>query len=363
MFSHKHFINVVSALLIILVSSVSFYKFCQTYFYSSISAFLYTAVFTIIFLAAIFYLHKKNFSIKIKYQIVVIVAALMIQVWEIVSRKITDYQSNLWLQIYLSNQHPYNLYGDFALPAFYFILIPFYIIGNTVFADSLGFLILMILIIKSEKDANKNVTLKTIIILLSPLAFYGVFYFSGKTLLAVLLVSFIYMSNNVINTEKYNLTNILVSILFGILISSYIELSVVVIIYFLYIYRNDVRKFFYSVIISSFVFFLTLLPFLFSSNELDSSNNIFSSSIFLNVFPMWSVIILILLICYFGWMIADIQEMFFSIGIILFVIYIIEFIVMGGTGEVTSNFLIAIPFLILSIKNYMVDKFVGKVFG
>jgi hypothetical protein len=140
-------------------------------------------------------------------------------------------------------------------------------------------------------------------------------------------------------------------------------MGVVVLIYFLYLYKSDIRKFFFSIIISSIVFSLTLLPFLISHNGLEQSNNLFSSSVFLYVFPSWSIVILFLVVCYIGWMIADIQEMFFSIGIILSVIFTIEFIAMSGAGEALSNFLIVIPFLVLSIKDYRVEKFIGKTFG
>jgi hypothetical protein len=319
-------------------------------------------IFGILFLAVVIILDKNNFNIDIRYLIIIAVVSLIIQIWEILSNGITDYQSSLWLQFYLTNQHPYGLYGSFALPAFYFILVPFYILGNTVLSDSLGFLILFILIFKFA-GKNKETTLKTIIFLLSPLAFYGIIYFSGRILLSTSFIVFIFMSNKAINNEKYNLTDILVAILFGILMSSFFELGIVTIIYFLYRYKNDIREFSFSIIISSIVFFLTLLPFLISRNGLEQSSNLFSSSIFLYVFPWWSIIFIILLTYYIGWIITDLQEMFFSFGIILFVIFIIEFITMDGAGEVTSNFLIAIPFLIFSVKNYRVDKFIGKVFG
>ncbi len=71
-------------------------------------------------------------------------------------------------------------------------------------------------------------------------------------------------------------------------------------------------------------------------------------------------------------MIADLQELFFSSGIILFLYLLIpsisKIIQLGFYRAVNnelefSALLAVVPFFLFSIKEYEVDKFLGKVYN
>jgi hypothetical protein len=68
-----------------------------------------------------------------------------------------------------------------------------------------------------------------------------------------------------------------------------------------------------------------------------------------------------------GWITADLQEVLFSSGIFLFAVYLLSFISkvaeLGWNKNVIdfSLLMVVIPFLVLAIKEYKVDRFLGKV--
>jgi hypothetical protein len=93
-----------------------------------------------------------------------------------------------------------------------------------------------------------------------------------------------------------------------------------------------------------------------------------SQTNYYQIIPVWIIISLFLLTLYAGWIVADLQEALFASGIILFLIYLLSFILLvsefgWNKNEIDLSLMImAIPFLVLSIKEYKVDRFLGKVF-
>jgi hypothetical protein len=87
----------------------------------------------------------------------------------------------------------------------------------------------------------------------------------------------------------------------------------------------------------------------------------------LSSIPVWIKILLILIAFYVGWMAADWQEVLFSSGVILFLAFTLQLVfTINQIGWKSSEIdfslaILAIPFLVLSIKEYKVDRFLGKV--
>jgi hypothetical protein len=70
---------------------------------------------------------------------------------------------------------------------------------------------------------------------------------------------------------------------------------------------------------------------------------------------------------YIGWIIADFQEVLLASGLVYFILFTISFlfkITQWGWNKEwidLSLMIFAVPFLVLSIKEYKVDRFLGKI--
>jgi len=113
---------------------------------------------------------------------------------------------------------------------------------------------------------------------------------------------------------------------------------------------------FIFLIITVISFMLFNFPFVMW-NELFFLNSNFINSQFLFL-PLWLIIILLLITIYVGWMISDLQELLFSSGIILFIIISLSFFYQ--TFDLSIYYL-SFPFLLLAIKEYEVDYYLGKI--
>jgi hypothetical protein len=175
---------------------------------------------------------------------------------------------------------------------------------------------------------------------------------------AVLFIALVYLTERTININFFDL--ILFAFLFGAMIFYQPFLIFAAVIYILYKYRSSFPK------LLTFlpVFFLTFffMPYLLSAFKLDyllhySSGFDFSAG----------YIFLLLAAVYIGWIAADMQEVLFASGVILFFPIFINAIAYSLFGSVktasTGSFIICVPFLLLAIRNYKVDKFLGKIFN
>jgi len=358
MFSYKHYINSISAIFIVIISSGFFYKICKTY----LSEPLFLAViFGAAFIFVLVLLDKNNFFLKKKFLIVLALIVLGIQLWGLTFVKVPNYTAEFWIERFLNGSYPYFAFVGFGMPIFYSLLVPFYLIGNIALSDSLGFVLLALVIIGTLKESRES-TIGFFILLLSPMTFFGILYFSGKILLSALFILFMILTARYREGKKYNVDNVLISVLFGFLVSSYFEMIFIVIIFYLFLYRNDLVKMLTSFLITFISFLATLLPFIKPQNEFLFHNSIFSNSVFLHVFPLWGIILLLLAIIYIGWIVSNLQEIFFSLGIILFLVSGVELLALGKATEIISNFLMVLPFFIVSIRDYKVDEFLGRVY-
>ena len=90
---------------------------------------------------------------------------------------------------------------------------------------------------------------------------------------------------------------------------------------------------------------------------------IITTEIFYWDFPLLWIITLYLLSIYSGWMVADMQEVYFGSGVIIFLWSLIFWLTNNNFGSISVvSFLSSIPFFIFSFRKYKVDKFLGKVY-
>ncbi|MCH8943111.1 MAG: hypothetical protein IIA48_11820 [Bacteroidetes bacterium] len=91
----------------------------------------------------------------------------------------------------------------------------------------------------------------------------------------------------------------------------------------------------------------------------------YSGEIFYWDFSWGWITLLYLLSIYTGWMVADMQEVYFSTGIVIF-FWSLIFLISNNNSFINSaavtSFLISIPFFLSSFRRYKIDKFLGKVY-
>lgn len=177
----------------------------------------------------------------------------------------------------------------------------------------------------------------------------------------VIIISSSILLNKYSTPEKFDSYFFSFGILYGFLFAISKETGFLLIIGILFFYRNSIPK------ILLFSFFALLVGLLIPNIFSLFGFNFYRELFFPEISGMFQAFIIILSI-YTGWIVSDIQETFFGSGIILF-LYLIFSIISGGyewkfyIGDDTfpSFFIAVIPFLLLSIKKYRVEKFTGKV--
>lgn len=188
---------------------------------------------------------------------------------------------------------------------------------------------------------------------------------------SVLSIVLIFLCETYLDKEKITLYYFLFGLLFGLMLFLRSIFILVFLIYSLYLFRHDLQKALILIslmIIGYFIFYLilgNLAPKAFMIN------NPFSIYPFLFSLPSWFYITIFVLVIYCGWIVSDLQELFFASGLILFLTALFSTILlMMNVGfektiiEDSMNFFyiaFSIPFFIMAIKDYKVDRFLGKI--
>ena len=224
-----------------------------------------------------------------------------------------------------------------------------------------GFSILWLLIIYYSQNVKMSL-IQIAVFLLSPVLYSELISFSGIFALAMLVVLSIFISERFLESKKLDWKFFLVAFLFGVTLVANIFAGFVYIIYLLFLFRNNIRN--------GAIFILTMLAayaMLLFLRDKEYITIVASYDNLLQSVPVWIVIFLVIASFYIGWIVADLQEVFFTGGLIYFILFTISFLLKitqsGWKIEVIdlSLMIVAIPFLVLSIKEYKVDRFWGKV--
>ena len=364
MFTSKHFINIISSFLIGLISLIFVYRYSLFFFNDT---FLLILIYILLFIFVILSFDKIKIISKWgnnnKYYVGAILLFILLllyyswftsgpyQSFELLALK-------NWLNNFFNWTFPYQIKNTFsAFPFLYLIASPFYFIGNVAMVVILAWGGIGLLIIFNSTSTREKV-IKLFFLMVSPLTFYGPFESPQLFLNAAVLLTLIYLSNKYLNPAKVDKTFVFFALLFGLFFSVTIDVVAVLIIYFLYLFRNNFKEgfLFYEVLLA--VFLVTIIPFLLWNPVLFLFNGPFNP-LLLNSIPWLVSVLFIILIIYAGWMISDIQEIYFAIGVILTIPYLIYFLYNPQTR--LANFIFPLPFLIFSIKDYTIEKFSGRM--
>ena len=268
MFTSKHFINIISSSLIGLISLIFVYKYSLIFFKDS---FLLVLIYILLFIFVIFSFDKIKIISKWgninKYFVGAILLFILLLLYYTWFTSL-PYQSfellalKNWLDNFFNWTFPYQMKNAFsAFPFLYLIASPFYFIGNVAIVVILAWGGLGLLIILNSVSTREKV-IKLFFLMVSPLTFYGPFESPQNFLNAVVLIIIIYLSNKYLNPAKVDKAFVFFALLFGLFFSIKIGVITVLIIYFLYLFRNNYKEgfLFYEILLA--VFLVTIIPFL-----------------------------------------------------------------------------------------------------
>lgn len=361
MFTTKHFINLFSSSIIGVVSLSFVYKYSLIYFNRPI---LLALVYAILFLFVILSFDKiKIFPKGTNYNRYFIAAVLLffllLLYYIFFTNKVTGSFGLLaiknWLNNFFNGTFPYLLKNTFsAYPFFYLIALPFYTIGSIALLEICVWAILALFLMFNSVTVREKI-IKLFLLLVSPLTFYGLFEAPWYFLNAVILIILILLSDKYLKPDKVDKNFILFAIAFGLFFSVSIEVIAILIIYMFYFFRSNLRELslFFEMLLA--VFLITIIPFIIWNPILFFINGPLDSFL---IIPWWAIILYLGIAIYIGWLVSDLQEIFFAVGILIIIPSIINLLFIH---DGLSSFIFALPFLIISIKDYKVEKFTGKI--
>ena len=377
MFTKKHYINSISLLLIGFVSILFVFKYSELYLDNSI---IITLAFAVLFfyvfysldkveVSKLVFLDEKFFKIILGALIIILFLTITLLPKSIEVPRLIAIDA--WLNRFFSGEFPYDKSEySFAFPVFYLFASPFYLIGKVGYLDVIALALFSIILLQFSKTVKEKM-MRILVLIFSPLIFYGLIDSGGLFMNVIFVMALILLTEKFVDPNKFNFEFLLYAVLFGLALSTNLEVAIIYGIYFLYFFRNNLPKaiLFFSIVL--FSFFMSFLPFILLDSETFFQNGPFTSELFLAYMPAWSVAVLIVVVLYIGWSVADLQEVFFASGILVFLPLLISMLIdilnygfyktlITSIFDI-SYFIFCLPFFILSIKEYKVDKFLGKV--
>ncbi|HKI78242.1 MAG TPA: hypothetical protein VKA26_06850 [Ignavibacteriaceae bacterium] len=361
MITKKHYINLISYLLIFIIS-IPFIADVSNG--NGINILLKGIPFLLIFGGIIIFIDKKfpeSTPVRLNkyyYLAVILIPVIFFIIIKFIPHSISnqEYYTNLvWLQNYQGGVYPYN-FTDFSynLPVIYYLLGPFYQLGDLNYFNLLG-LIIFFLIILISSNTSKELFSRFSAVLFLPLI-YGELYSKNDILVnAILFVSLIYLMKRYLDPDKLNFRFLMLAMAVGLLLCTRLLLTIPFILMLLYFFRNNIPKLFVFLLISLLIYFMFIFPFMNLDKRLFILYGPFTNSF--ATLPAWIYVVILLIVLYAGWMISDYQELLFVSGLLMF----ISAIFFSGEGQIINNIILSAPFFILSIKEYKIERFTGKI--
>ncbi len=377
MFEKRHYINFISLLITAFISGLYFFKYSSIYLRHP---FLLTATYLFIFIIITFAFSKikneNNFILSRKFLIlfsIVIIAVSFLWI-TIIPRfgqigRLPAIQD--WLDRFFTGRFPYNSpFTPSGYPFLFFLSIPFYFIRNIGYLEIVG-LILFFYFIFSFSKTSKEILTVIFILLMTPVFYYGIVVRDELFFNMMIPITAIFISEKKFKPEKLNTKFILTAVIFGLALSTRSVVAIIFAIYLPYVFRNDIPKGLIFIAIVLSVFILLLVPFIIWDEKSFMQNGPIAIQSYLSHIPFWSAALFIFISAIVGWVVSDLHEAFFACGIFLFIPVLVSMLIQISQvgfhraiiGDIfdPSYYIFCIPFFILSIKEYKVDKTLGKI--
>lgn len=359
MFTKKHYINIFSSAFLFLLNIQFAAKYSEIFPFRDFAAvILYLILFT-----GMIFLFDRTIRInegagnkKYFYFTGIIFLLLFISFFQANGSSDKNYLAAVdWLSNFRKGFFPYrNPSLEYNFPFIYYLQAPFYLLGSLKYFEAFGMLVFLFMLLSYSKT-KKEVWIKILIVLLSPALYYEITNMNGLFINFVLVITALFLMNDYLNPERKDIKFFTLALLFGALLAAHILFVVPFCFSLIYYFRYNFKSLVLFTFISAAVCAGLIFPFVKWDHSMFNAFGPFNNHL-LN-FHWWIYLILTTLILYIGWMISDFQELLFASGVVLFLITFIIFLTDKNylTGTITC-----IPFLILSIKESEIDKFLGK---
>lgn len=359
MFTKKHYINLIS---IIILLQVNLLFIPATFFQNFGGEIIGDLIFTAFFWAVIYNINKfipaeEEENSKGAYYIAVIVYAIfLILISGLFFASDGNFTVNNWIIKFTAGIFPYGSpYAEVYMPFTYYLYMPFYLLGDLRFLVIFG-IALILLSVVNYSFFKKELLVRMSLVFFLPVIHYAFIFSSAEFTVTVIFASLFFLLNKFIDDEKTGIKYYTLAAFSGLMLCTNLLMFIPFIIAVLFFFRKDFKKIFLFVFISLLVYALLLYPFIKWNREMFTVYGPFTDAF--AQLPLWIYLILFLIIIYTGWMVSDLQELFFSSGVILFSV---TFLMYLSNHNHLVELIYCVPFIILSLKEYEVDKFLGKV--
>lgn len=274
-----------------------------------------------------------------------------------------------WLDNLQYGFYPYDAKANPSGFPFLFILaLPFYLLGDAGYLVVFG-IILFFVLLRNASSSVKELFVRFFLLLVLPVFYYEYLVRSELFTNMTLFIAVTAIALKKLDVEKADLKFWSFSVLFGMLLSTRLIIFIVYFLFLLFVFRNQIIKGIVFGAVSVLTFICTLIPFILWNSDYFWNRGPFAIQ-FLYL-PLWVILIAPFVLAYIGWIIRDTQELMFASGIVIFTLVTISFLVkvlqtgfyfcVIESGYDISYFAMAVPFLLLAIKEYNVDRYIGKV--
>jgi hypothetical protein len=239
-------------------------------------------------------------------------------------------------------------HSSFLLPVLYFLVYSALIMlaGNKLFP-------------------NNRHKVRVLMLVLSPSSYYLLFAEYGFLVNIILVMLVVFFISKYTDNKKADVRFYLSAFLIGITLFVNFTLLQWYLLFLIFYYRASIPKIIIFGISVSAVMFALYVSGIFT---VESAGPAGINSI-LFMLPIWLQILFLLITIYTGWMIADMQEVFFAGGVLTLIPAAI-LIITKWEGLYTNTYIailslsyisFSLMLLMLSVKPYRTDRYLGKV--
>ncbi|GJQ64443.1 MAG: hypothetical protein SCALA702_34960 [Melioribacteraceae bacterium] len=378
MYSSNKIINVVSITVVGLIGFLFILKYSVIYnFFPAIITSTYAALFYIFFL----YLGKHDLSrykfLNLKFfKYLFIISFILSILYVLVVPRIGEIGRVPaiidWLDLYFAGEFPYNSgYTPSSFPALFFMAMPFYFINFLGIFEIAGFGLFLFLLYKGSTNTTE-LSHRFLLLLATPVIYYEFVVRCELFFNVTFILYLIYLAEKYLDTQKLSSRFVLIAVAFGIGLSTRSVVAVIYAIYLLYRFRYDLKNMIFFSIVIAAVFIGMLVPFIMWDVDAFLNNGPFAIQSHLSNLPFFVSLLFILSALLAGWMVSTLQEVFFTSGLIIFLMVMLSFILkIYQFGFDTAFFhdkidlsylAFVIPLMVLSVSDYGVNKYRGRYF-
>lgn len=358
MFTKKHYINIISVLFLLSVNIIFLADFSLS---RGISPWILGLAFLILFTAILLFLDKAFKpeekvvrTIFIYLLLFLVLASLSFDFLINTGRGSEYFTAFNWLANMGNGVYPYNNASyHYNLPFLYYLDAPFYLLGDVRIVGLLG-LTLFFMVLPSYSYTKKELVVRTSALLVLPVIYYEVTMGGDTFTNLTLTIVIIMLMDKYLDADRVDIRFLFFGFFFGALLCTRLIVVIPFMLSLLFFFRNNLKNLVLFFLLSMLICLALLVPYMRWDYAAFTAYGPLTNS--LAHLPLWGYILVFLAVIYSGWMISDLQELFFASGLMIFFTTILG----GGNENALSRMIASVPFFLLALKEYRIGRFTGK---